>query len=203
MTTLATLIDYVKAVTNRPDMDTDITRTIQFVTLKEHAAELYDRDLVVSSSIPVTASDSFRYSVDISGSVDRLRRIAIVREYMATLSDFVGTYGQIEFERRNVVDAFDSYGVIRNNFYSQIGNSTLSIKASRAISSIQVIYYQNPDVFGTYDNSSWIANEFPHIIVDAACAEIFKMIGKDDEAAMYKQKMTENRLTLLTAALGE
>jgi hypothetical protein len=41
--------------------------------------------------------------------------------------------------------------------------------------------------------SSWIAIDHPFAIISDAAARVFKMIGKSDEMAMYKQEAFEQQ----------
>ena len=74
--------------------------------------------------------------------------------------------------------------------------SELVLKAHIELTEVQLTYYEFPEVASaTY--ASWIANRYPDLVVERAAAEVFKAIGKDDEAAKYSRQAQLNALDLL------
>ena len=82
---------------------------------------------------------------------------------------------------------------------------SMQVKLSWAMDYLDVWYYMWPQIPSDPEDTiqSWICDQFPDAVVDEACADVFKMIGKDDESALYRQLFNENLAMLKTSAVGE
>lgn len=205
MTTLTDLVNDIIAVTNRPDLETRIILAVQKVTLKEHAAIKYARDLIISPAITLVSSSDFRYQIDRTVvPLVRLRAIKTIREVTSSqpsLQTFSGFYNQLEFKEAALDNIFDEYNTEKRDYFYRQGNF-INLVATRDISQVQVSYYQSPDVsIATYQ--SWIANEYSYLIYDAAAAEIFGSIGNNQEHASYLNKANNDRLDVIKAEVNE
>jgi hypothetical protein len=205
MTTLAEMREWVYGITARPDLITNTTNEILKATIKEHAAQNYTKDLVISEPIELTQVDSFRYTVDLSSL--SVRKIGTVIEYVESMASspaylsYEGFAGQIKFMERALTDKFDNFHVERSNIFYR-HNNTLDLVANRAVASVVLIYYTKPNIaVDTY--SSWIADDYPYVIAEHAAINIFNMVGLYDEAKMYQGKLFDNRMDIMRNEVGE
>lgn len=206
MTTLSDLILNVVNITGRPDLTALITQSILKATIKEHSAIDYPRDLAVQTPIALTPSTIFRYSLSVSGLLlpTNLRKIKSIREVVGTpaspLYTSAGYWGQLEFTEISPTNIFDNYALERYDYFYRQGD-LLSLVASRNVDNIGLIYYAMPNI-GTGTYQSWIADLYPYVIYEHVASDIFKAIGKDEEAATYRQKLPDNRLDVIKSEIG-
>jgi hypothetical protein len=187
----AQLINDVVTITGRADLTNSLIPTaIQQATLKEHAADNYDRDL--TSAVIPTNTDDLKFSLNMT-SLTRPRRIQAVREPL-----ILGAGEIILFDKLSSEDLFDYFGSEKTNYYLKAGSS-LNITAARSVANIEILYYQYPDVY--IDYQSWIADAYPYVIADHAASIVFKSIGKDDEAQRFRANAVENRLLIASGEI--
>jgi hypothetical protein len=208
MTTFAELASSVYAVTNRPDLVTQTQLAIQKATLKEHSAIDYPRDLAVSAAIALdNTAGNWRYDLSLTtlALASKLRKIRTIREVLATVPNvfysFTGYWGEIDFTEKASDNLFDNYGLEKYNYYIRQGD-ILTLVAYRQVDNVGIEYYKRPIIAADLTYASWIADDFPYVIYEAAAADIFKLIGKDTEAQLYRQKMADNRLDVIKSEIG-
>ena len=201
------LIEQVYIITGRPDLVAETKQAVLRATLKEHSSIDYPRDLVITSTITLdNTSGLWRYSLSeiTLGLYGQLRKILTIREVLSPMLDalhnFQGYWGDIEFQERAANNIFDAYQMEQQNYYYRQGNS-INLAAIRSVAAIAIQYYKRPDL-GTACYDSWIAGLFPYVIYEAAAADIFKMIGKDEEAQRYAGKLMDNRLDIIKSEIG-
>jgi hypothetical protein len=207
MTTLTELVTSVTNITNRPDLVLETQQSIYKATLKEHAAIDYPRDLVSLGPLALdNTSGLYRYSISLitNNLYPVMRKVDKVYEVptaalQATFSS-AGYYGAIQFDEIDPARLFDEYNLERYNYFYRQGN-TLELVAFRQVDNIGIRYYARPTVtLAGY--SSWIADMYDYVIYEAAAADVFKMIGKDEEAGTYRQKLQDNRLDIIRNEIG-
>lgn len=200
---LLQLMSDVYEITGRPDLVAETMNAIKRCTLKEHSADDYPSDL--TTVVPITPisthANTFRYSVDITASLAQYRKICTIEEYSADYLPYSGYAGRLKFSLADKDNIFDEYKAEKNNYYSIVGTA-IKLKAERAIAFLDISYYTRPIVL-TDTYTSWIADRFPYVLQEAAAGEVFKMIGKDDEAAKYKASALLNRLDITKAEIGD
>ena len=207
MTTLAELVASVITITNRPDLLNETTLAVKKATLKEHNAIDYPRDLVKTSAIALDNTSALsRYSLSLAtlGIYTLVRKIDSIAEiaetsYSASLSRS-GYYGTLQFTELAPTALFDEYNLEKLDYYYRQGNS-IELVAARQVNSIVIRYYARPLV-GDANYSSWIADLYDYVIYEAAAADIFKLIGKADEAQTYRAKSQDNRMDILKSEIG-
>jgi hypothetical protein len=84
----------------------------------------------------------------------------------------------------------NNYNQEFTDYWYEAGNN-LQLRTANATTSVKVGYYRNPDV-ATLTYSSWIADLYSNAISDDAAAQVFKLIGKDEEYARFSQISTDN-----------
>ena len=206
MTTLADIRDAVYTITKRPDLVGETLVAIQRATLKEHAAIDYPKDRTELTNITLdNSAANYRYQLSLAllGITASCRKIDRIEEYLATMPAALfspaGYYGQLIFEEIAANSIFDDYYLERQNYFFRQG-MYVNIVAARQVDAVNLYYYQLPTVT-ELGYSSWIADMYPYVIYDAAAADIFKLIGKTDELAMYNAKMPDNRLDIIKSEM--
>jgi hypothetical protein len=212
MTTLASLLASVFTYTMRPDQ---IARTQQALTnaiIKEHSELDYVEDLALQSPISLTQNSPnlFRYSVSLvsAGLYPACRKILMIKEIPAhTYQDFgtfFGDYGTLVFNRTKASDIIDNYYAERRNYYSQIGQ-VINLVADREVDNVGILYYATPvvDWSGGIPYVDWIADQFPNLYIYAAAAEVFKVIGKDQQMKAMLQLVAETRMAVIKSKINE
>ena len=197
MTTLAQLAADVYRVTNRPDLTNETYIAIRAATLRFHMADDWVQS-EATSVVPVVPlfTGDFRYSF-LTTSLTRFRKIKYIKEYVTPPNPWY-----IQFERLAPDDLLDGYQTEKENYWTRIGNG-ISLRATREISNLEVVYYQLPDVSeATY--SSWIADMFQDCIIHEAKMDIFEMTGKvASDSRARNLKFTENLALLRQMAVVE
>ena len=207
-TAITALATAVYAITNRPDLSALTTLAIKRATIKEHAAMDYPRDLVLTAPIALDNSNGLnRYSLDevTLGLYGMIRKIKFIKELNNTQYSSAyysqGYWGELDFKERAPNNLFDEYNMEYTSYYFRQGTS-INIVAVRAVNYIGIQYYQQPNIVDlTY--ASWIADMYPYVIYEAAAANVFQAIGKNDEAGVYRGKLMDNRLDLIKAEIGD
>jgi hypothetical protein len=207
MTSLADLVASVITTTNRPDLVAETTLAIRKATLKEHAAIDYPRDLVTTGHITLTnPTDSSRYSLSLVtlGIYNLVRKVDTIYEVLATEQSASlsrsGYYGALQFSEVDPKALFDEYSIEKLDYFYRQGNS-IEIVAARQLNAIAIKYFARPDI-GATTYSSWIADLYDYAIYEAAAADIFKLIGKRDEAQEYVRKQQDNRMDIIKNEVG-
>lgn len=211
MTTFTDIRDSVIAHTNRPDLVVEMKVFIRKAVMKFHLFETFKRDLARTQlDMTLYPSDTFRWEFDLSTSLfPRYRKYYSLRVppqlspvYPGTvnfpLQSLPGYFGLPVtgvFDPVNPVDILDSYNLEKPNYFFQTG-MILTVKGSFQPQALDFWYYQYPlvaDLGGNLLNiDSWIASQFPDAIAEEAAAQIFKIIGKDEEFQRFQAFFAEN-----------
>lgn len=185
------LIADVYTLTARPDLVAETALAVRKATMKAHLADFWVNDIIQALPVmPVISPGSlvsYRYTLDLTNAVTYpfFRKITSVKEYNNPL-----TGQEIQFKSLDPTNLLDSYRLEDINYYSQLGRS-VSIRCNKALGTLAVNYYAYPDVTpATYN--SWVADQFPDLIVEEATATIFNTVGKDAEAKKLRDNFAEN-----------
>jgi hypothetical protein len=191
MATFAQLVADIKILTNRPDLDSEIKLAVKAATLKAHITDYYPKDLYETAITwsPVAYFQSLAYRT----LIPRWRSLKYLRKYTPA----VGTTAAVTstfFEMISPEAAMDIYAINRDNV-CYIAGEELNIRSSTEDDYMLLGCYLFPDITET-TYSSWVAAEMPFVIEYEATSKIFKMIGYDEQAAMFNKEMVE-QFTLL------
>ena len=202
MSDLLGLMQSVYTITNRPDLVDATQLAILKNTLKEHNAIDYKRDLVSSAVIPLdNTAGNYRYTIGISSNLSRLRKIKTITEVVPgnsqpALYSNDSYCGTLVFTEADPSNLFDNYLTEMYNYWTRTGDS-LNLVAVREVDNIGILYYQQPNVTPT-GYQSWIADNYPYVIYEAAAVDIFNAIGKDTtEAKIYRSNIVTNRMDII------
>lgn len=194
--TLPELEAEVLLITKRPDRVANISQAVRNATLKAHHTDFYPKDLFetgIQWSIP-----AYIQSLEVKTVVPRWRAFKYLRKYDFSTSP--GTPGDL-FTFIQPESLMDSYDIQRENV-CYIAGTQLEIR-----STTQDIYallgcYRHPDVtVNGFD--SWIAQDYPFAIINAAAAIEFKQIGYDEQVAVMNAMVADEYALLKQELTGE
>lgn len=191
--TLSELKDEVYTLTGRPDLVGETLSAIKSATLKAHQSDFYSKDLTESGISFTTAA----YTQQLSAKelFPRWRKIKYLRKF-DSVSNAAGAFFEVILPE----EVLDGWGVTRDNVCYEAG-VVLNIRSSSEFQYGILGFYQHPDVTEVGYNS-WIASDFPYVIIFEAAALVFKAIGLDENASMYRQLVMEQFQLLKTSELA-
>lgn len=178
-------------LTKRPDMQAETAIAIRKATLKLHNADTWKNDLTNTiyalPANPSTDLVSFRYAIDMTqvAYFPYFRKIKSIYEYNNPLTGREQFYKELEVDRIQ-----DDYLLEDINYWYQAGRQ-VNLRANKSLTNLNITYYRFPDVTAA-NYTSWIADQFPDMVIEEACAKLFKTIGKDTEAQAYSNMFEEN-----------
>ena len=188
--TLAELTQAVYDITARPDLVSLTSSAIQSATLKAHQSDYYYKDIFEAGVAFSTAE--FIQNLDYRALLPTWRALKYLRKY-----DNVNGMPGLELEIVVPENVFNDYSVQRSDICYGAG-AFIQINSSTEERYYLLGCYVNPNITPAGYNS-WVALDHPFFIIFDASATIFKAIGKDDEAATYRQLMSEQLAMLKTA----
>lgn len=179
---IADLQAAVIAITGRPDRTAETLQAVQSATLKAHTREFYWRDLI---EIPIdlgSAAMVWQVSYKLVSPYFRANK------YLRKFDPATNTPGCFLtlVVPENILDA---YALAKQDIY-YYGGESLNINSSTMDQYYLYGFYNLPDITVSLYNS-WIATDYPFAIVYQAAAEVFKAIGKVEEAGNYKELLPE------------
>ena len=184
------LVAEVYTITGRPDRVAETESAVKSATLKAHHSDFYYKD-IFESGLAFTTSD-FVQNFEYRATLPRWRALKYLRKF----DNSSGTPGK-ELEVIVPENIFDRYSAQKQDICYAAG-AFIQINSSTQEQYYLLGCYLNPDITkATYD--SWVALDHPYFIIFDAAATVFKAIGKDDEAATYRQLMAE-QLTMLKSS---
>lgn len=222
MATLASLATDVYTITNRPDLLTETRVALRKAIFKFHQAETFTRDLLSTriqfSLYTPVAANTWRYQFDLSDAAlfPRFRRlntlhypVDLIAQYPSTPQPLID-WSSLSPESRIVPvvspdNLFDPRYANERYQYAYIAGMSLNVKLSWGMDYLDIFYWAYPVVPTDTEATitSWICDQYPDAVIEEACSTVFKMIGKDDEAARYLQLFGENLAMLKGTSVGE
>lgn len=180
--TLAELIQEVYTLTGRPDRVAETLSAIKSATLKAHQCDFFYKD-IFETGVAFATSDYIQ-QLDYRTLLPLWRANKYFRKY----DNSTGTPGKfLTLIQPELV--LDRYQVEKDDIYYLAG-AYMNVKSSTQEQYFLYGCYLNPDITQAGFNS-WIAKDHPFAIVFDAAATVFKAIGKDDEAAAYRNMVGE------------
>lgn len=204
---LASIINAVYTETNRPDLVPDTLQAVLEATLTAHTMDYFPRDIVETQV--VFDNSGYIQSLD-STVIPYYRNLAYCRKwdpnYNASqlnptiLPPIVSSVGGVnypnypsqalaDFEIIEPDEYRDPYwGEERLNVAYQAGTA-IQMKSSTAFQAIRLGYYGFPILDPTLYNS-WIATNFPYLLVYKASMTIFSNTGDLDSLSVIQNPQT-------------
>lgn len=177
MATFAELCADVYIITNRPDLVNETKLAVKAATLKAHQCDFFWKDLE-ETGVSFSTED-YVQSLEYRTLLPRYRSLKYIRK-----TDSVGTPGAL-LDVITPAMVLDRYGYDRTDVCYTAGE-VIQIKSSTLLQYILLGCYLNPDVTEVGYNS-WIALDHPYAIIYEAAASIYKMIGQDEQATVFKK----------------
>ncbi len=213
----AQILADVYTLTARPDLAAETILAVRKATVKAHSADFWKGDIVIvpKYTLPAPIVDitqpSSRFLINLADAINfpNLRKVAYIKEYInpagqvssavSAWDTLIANYGtsprQRNYDECSPESVIDDYGTERTNYWYQAGKQ-VALRTYTPILYAVFGYWAYPNATASGYNS-WIAQEYPDIIVEEAASLVFRMIGKADEAAAYAGNWRDN-LHLLT-----
>lgn len=176
------LCSEVYTLTGRPDRVAETESAVKSATLKAHQSDFFYKDLYETGVVFDTSA--YTQSLDYRSLLPRFRAMKYLRKW--------DNVGQVAGKSLTLIPPeliMDRYQVEKDDVYYLAG-AFVQIKSSTQEQYYLLGCYLNPDITkATY--SSWIALDHPYVIIYDAAATVFKAVGKDEEAAAFKQLIAE------------
>lgn len=188
--TFTSLTSDVYTITGRPDLVAETSLAVRAATLKLHQSDFYPRDLS-ESQVQFNIAGYYQ-ALEYKGIFPYFRSLSYIRKFENNApTDFLTIITPNE--------ALDSYSVAKEDV-CYLAGSLIQIRSSTQISYILMGIYQLP-VTDPELYTSWIADTYPMAIITEAAATVFKMIGFDEQASMYKQLAGEQLMMVRNSSL--
>lgn len=175
------IFEEVRETTNRYDIDTKVRAAIRETTLRAHLSDFYFRDRVEAQIQWPT--DETLVDVNVLSYLPRFRQINYARYWNP--SD--GALGNM-LKWIDPRDVLDDYNYEKKERY-YIAGDVLKLKFIYPTRGVQVGYFCTPIVHPYTTYQSWIAEQFPDIIIRGAVALIYNQTGKQEEAKAINQEV--------------
>lgn len=189
--TIATLQADLQTIIKRGDLLTDSVLHLKNAILKAHTMDYWLRDLYETNFQFNLAATT--YTLDIKALIPRFRTMKYLDIVDPISLDSVRSLEAIPIEKY-----LDSYGYLRDYVYYLAGNN-IQIRASGQ----QLVYgigcYLYPDT--TLQSPSWIADEFPMVILYEAARTMFRLSGFDEQSASAERLLQEAKDQLKISAI--
>jgi hypothetical protein len=179
--TLAELKADVIVVTKRPDLAADVEFHTKNAILKAHAADYWLNDLYENAF--QFAAAATEYSLEYKVLLPRWKKIKYLNVIDSITGEIVRKVDPIPLEK-----FLDGYGYKQDYVFYQAGDY-LKIRASGQEQAYGFGCYLYPDTTLAYP--SWIADEFPFVIVYEAARTLFKAIGFDEQSTAMEKLLAE------------
>lgn len=177
--TYAEILDEVRLLCRRADIDDKIAAAIRTTTLRAHRLDFFPRDRLEAQITWTVASQLV--AVPIATYLTRYRAV----DYMRYYNPDTAALGNL-LEKIDPRDVLDEYNYEKLDKYYQAG-STLKIRFEYPTKGIQLGYFSSPLVHPAASFVSWIADELPDLLIQGALAQIYNQTGKQEEARSINQ----------------
>lgn len=179
----AQAIAEVITITARPDKSAEIATalnaSIAFYTSKAEFA----RDLV-ETSLPIDPNEyggTLQFNNANPVLVTRFRKFKYVK-----------AYGQVGYLLPISSDKIFTPGGFTQRDVFYVGGNNITYVLKSLAPSLEVGYYQYPQVLDANTNKDhWMLELMPYAVIDRAAARIFRSIGDDSSAAQYNASSAE------------
>lgn len=172
------VVDEVISILARPDREDEIKVAINAILHKTLLKANFAFDLVESTiNIDPTL---YGDTIDYSAEVTRFRKFKYVKPYGARRylksidSDKVFTPGEVMQKER---------------YY--IAGTNLTYILANLAPSLEIGYYQYPDILANPNDTHWFLDKAPYCIIDLTAARMMRSIGDDTSAKAYEQSGKE------------
>ena len=189
---LSELVSEVYVQTNRPDLVEKTSSAIRAATLLAHHSDFYKKDILETGISFDTAA--YKQSLD-TDVVPRYRKLKWIRKY-DNVSELPGDFLTVI----DVPEILDDYGIERENIAYEAGQN-IQISSNTELQYMLMGVYVSPDVTSLNYNS-WVADNFPYLIIHDAAAKVFQSIGNLEQAKAQKVDRNEQFQLFTSSAVA-
>ena len=189
---LSELVSEVYVQTNRPDLVEKTSSAIRAATLLAHHSDFYKKDILETGISFDTAA--YKQSLD-TDVVPRYRKLKWIRKY-DNVSELPGEFLTVI----DVPEILDDYGIERENIAYEAGQN-IQISSNTELQYMLMGVYVSPDVTSLNYNS-WVADNFPYLIIHDAAAKVFQSIGNLEQAKAQKVDRNEQFQLFTSSAVA-
>ena len=196
--TLTELMEEVYLITARPDLEAETKSAVKRATLKAHKSDYYDKDLY-EQGIQFEES-SYIQTFDPHAQWNNFRTWKYFKRVTNPEAVNVAEYTTHPIDIISVDELLDNYQAQRSDI-AYIAGRNLEIRASVAFTKALVGIYALPIVTDT-GYISWVAEQYPYVIIHEAARAVFAAIGKLEESREQRilaaEELVEMRSDSLT-----
>lgn len=179
----AELVQEVKDITRRADLDARIQSAVKAATLKLHQIDFWYKDLV---EVTIEFSDPQHISnFSPTDVIPRFRKAKYIRIWEGGMDGVPMNF----LKPIQIENALDQYGYQKSDVFYQAG-SLIQIRTRNQLQRALFGCYVHPNVTSSA-YSSWIAVEVPFAIVHEACRVIFREIGLAEQSGIQESLLAE------------
>jgi hypothetical protein len=157
-----------------------------------HAKDLFKRDV---AEVPFTYSPAkYKGTIDIMNDLPKFKKLSYWRKW-DPISEMMGGY----FNEVSPDKLFDTFSCQKTDVY-YLGGRVLNWISSTNDPGAIIGYYKAPNL-NKVGYSSWIAADYPFVIINYAIADVERSVGKLDEsknaqatAAMLLMELISNEI---------
>jgi hypothetical protein len=188
------LIAEVYTLTNRPDLTAMTSSAVKAATLKAHQSDFYSKD-IFETGVEFDTAD-FRQSLDYISLISNFRSFKYLKR-VDSATDDVGAFIKIVAPE----EVLDSYNQNRSDI-AYVAGRVLEIRSAVSFSKALLGCYVRPIIReGAYN--SWVAEQFPFVIVYEAARVIMKVIGQAEDSNGMAQLLAEEFILFKMSALSD
>lgn len=171
----------IQLIVRRPDLSTRIDSAITASVLKLHSTNFYIRD--AQEGIITFPEPSTKFTFTGADVSTRFRKI----------SGIISSTG-LRLAHCSMGNLLDYYGYPKVNSFYESGDS-INVNLQVADNKFGIVWFQFP-VPTEVGFDSWIAREFPYIVINDAASRIFGQIGNDLQSKYCAQEVGQGLIIL-------
>ncbi len=180
--TFSELVAEVYELTRRPDRVAETESAVKSATLTAHHSDYFFKD-IFEVGVNMGAS-AYLQQLDYRAVLPTFRAIKYLRKY-----DYANSTPGAMLNHVLPEQVFDKYMLQKPDIF-YVAGAYIQINSSTQEQYFLMGAYKHP-VITTAGYDSWIALDHPYAIIYNAAATVFKAIGKDEEAAAFRQLVSE------------
>lgn len=194
MATHSEIIADIISLTNRPDLVAETDLALRTATRSAHLSDCYARDCQTTT---IQLPDmTYVTQLDRVSLFPRLRSFSRVQLVDSNYFPIIFPPEQ-QIKIIELEDIFDSYGRVRNNV-AYLAGTTMNIRTSILGSGFLITWFNVPALDSESFNS-WIAEEYPELLIFWAASIVLGATGNESKAQTCMQLTQQVHLPYLRA----
>lgn len=164
----------VYALTKRPDLVAQTEAAIRMATLRAHHLDFWQRDL--REEIVDFTTPAFTVSWAYKTAYPRFRSVNYIVKAEHPSNEPYGA----PLKNVTPLGVYDEYDAQKQNVWYMAG-TVINLRFSEQVRKIAIGFYQHPNIVAP-DYESWIADDYPWVIIQRAAERVLSGIGFEDLA---------------------